>query len=121
MFALNKAPTEYSTVLIYKQRQKGSALLMTDLQSAMTQLYCTMYGEKKGSNDKTPEVGLSSNDSKIKCYNCRGKGHKAFHCKEPKKKKNNRIKNKKCGCCGNKGHEEDNCWDDPDNVDKVPT
>eukprot|EP00957_Ditylum_brightwellii_P001433 112010-Ditylum_brightwellii.AAC.1 len=69
---LDKAPTEYSTVLTCKQRQKGSALSMTDLQLAMTQLYCTMYGDVRG-------------------YNCGGKGHKAFQYKEPKKKKNNKI------------------------------
>eukprot|EP00957_Ditylum_brightwellii_P144108 10980017-Ditylum_brightwellii.AAC.1 len=102
---LDKAPTDYSTVLTCKQRQKGSALLMKDLQSAMTQLYCTMYGEKRGSSNETPEVGLASTSSKIKCYNCSKKGHKAFQCKEPKKQKKGKKKsNKKCNQCRDKGH-----------------
>eukprot|EP00957_Ditylum_brightwellii_P197188 15023413-Ditylum_brightwellii.AAC.1 len=57
---LDKAPTEYSTVLTCEQQQKGSTLLMTDLQSAMTQLYCTLYGEWKGGNEDMPEVGLAT-------------------------------------------------------------
>eukprot|EP00957_Ditylum_brightwellii_P107126 8173385-Ditylum_brightwellii.AAC.1 len=87
----------------------------------MTQLYHTMYGERKGGNKDAPEVGLATVGSNIKCYNCSKKGHKVFQCKEPKKKKKGkRINNKKCNQCGNKGHDKDNCWDDPDNADKVP-
>eukprot|EP00957_Ditylum_brightwellii_P126859 9670410-Ditylum_brightwellii.AAC.1 len=68
-----------------------------------------------------PEVGLVTVVSKIKCYSCGKKGHKAFQCKEPKKrKKGKKMSNKKCNRCGNKGHDKDNCWDDPKNADKVP-
>eukprot|EP00957_Ditylum_brightwellii_P127619 9732205-Ditylum_brightwellii.AAC.1 len=62
---LVKAPTEYSIVLTCEQRQKGNALLMADLQSAMTQLYRTMYGEWKGGNNNMPEVGLATVGSNI--------------------------------------------------------
>eukprot|EP00957_Ditylum_brightwellii_P150427 11454371-Ditylum_brightwellii.AAC.1 len=60
---------------------------MADLQSAMMQLYRTMYGERKGGNSGIPEVGLATVGSNIKCYNCDKKGHKAFQCKDPKGKK----------------------------------
>eukprot|EP00957_Ditylum_brightwellii_P174870 13315008-Ditylum_brightwellii.AAC.1 len=117
----DKTPTEYSTVLTCKQRQKGSALSMKDQQLAMTQMYCTMYGEKRGSSDEMPEVGLATTNGKIKCYNCSKKGHKAFQCKEPKKKgKGKKKSNKKFNQCRNKGHDTDNCWDDPKNADNVP-
>eukprot|EP00957_Ditylum_brightwellii_P069016 5238766-Ditylum_brightwellii.AAC.1 len=83
---------------------------MADLQSAMMQLYCSMYGERKGGNNDTLEVGLATVGSDIKCYNCSKKGYKAFQCKEPKKKKKGkRINNKKCNRCGNKDHDKDNC------------
>eukprot|EP00957_Ditylum_brightwellii_P102067 7779856-Ditylum_brightwellii.AAC.1 len=62
---LDNTRTEYSTVLTCEQQLKGSALLMTDLQSAMTQLYHSMYGERKGGNKDTPEVGLATVGSNI--------------------------------------------------------
>eukprot|EP00957_Ditylum_brightwellii_P204831 15341016-Ditylum_brightwellii.AAC.1 len=104
---LNKAPTKYSAVLTCMQRQKGSALMMNDLQSAMMQLYCTIYSEEKGS-DNTLEVKLSLTNSEFKCYNCGGKGHKAFQCTESKKKKGGTGRNskKQCGHCGPKGHND---------------
>eukprot|EP00957_Ditylum_brightwellii_P105366 8032465-Ditylum_brightwellii.AAC.1 len=79
---------------------------MNNLQSAMTQLFRTMYREKKGDKE-APEVSLSSTDKGIKCYNCGEKGHKAYQCTEPKERKNKgRNNNKKCGRCGNKGHDD---------------
>eukprot|EP00957_Ditylum_brightwellii_P169697 12916186-Ditylum_brightwellii.AAC.1 len=61
---LDKAPAEYSTVLTCKQRTRGQSLTMNNLQSAMAQLFCTMYGEKKGDKEAL-EVGLSSTDNSI--------------------------------------------------------
>eukprot|EP00957_Ditylum_brightwellii_P061381 4659400-Ditylum_brightwellii.AAC.1 len=84
---LDKALMEYSTVLICEQMQKGSSLSMTDLQLTMKQSYRTLYSESKGGSNEMPEVGLADVDGEIKCYNCGKKGHKAFQCKEPKKKK----------------------------------
>eukprot|EP00957_Ditylum_brightwellii_P163663 12460844-Ditylum_brightwellii.AAC.1 len=94
--------------------------MMNDLQLTITQLYHTMYSDNRSSG-KTPEVGQSANDGKIKCYNCGRKGHKAFQCTKPKRKrgsKGNKNGNKKCSQCGNKGHDDKDYWDNPDNKDK---
>eukprot|EP00957_Ditylum_brightwellii_P058357 4424964-Ditylum_brightwellii.AAC.1 len=106
---LDKAPMKYSTVLTCEQRTRGQLLTINNLQSAMTQLYCTMYKEKKVDNEE-PEVSFSSMNNGIKRYNCSEKGHNAYQCTEPKKRKNKgRNNNKKCGRCGNNRHDDKNC------------
>ena len=65
---LENAPAEYSMVLTCEQRVKGSALKIEDLQEAMSQMYCTMYGNKVN-RDAAIDIGLGSNNrSKIIFY-----------------------------------------------------
>ena len=43
---LENAPADYSTVLTCEKHVKVSTLKIEDLQEAVSQLYCTMHGNK---------------------------------------------------------------------------
>ena len=57
---LENAPAEYSTVLTCEQCVKESALKIEDLQEAVSQLYCTMHGNKVKKYSDT-EIVLARN------------------------------------------------------------
>eukprot|EP00957_Ditylum_brightwellii_P126776 9663532-Ditylum_brightwellii.AAC.1 len=88
-----------------------------------------MYGQES-SNNNTFEVGLTYNDSSLKCFNCSKSNHKMFQCSEPcnnnnghhGRGRNNRRhgKSETCCRCSNKGHEDKNYWDYPSSKCKVP-
>jgi gag-polypeptide of LTR copia-type len=48
---IEKAPQEYQTILTIKQRLKGAALTVDDLESAMTQHYRSVYGGRASNNN----------------------------------------------------------------------
>ena len=119
------APKQYQPVLSAVQLEKGNALSLDDLETAMNQVYCQMTAAKKITGDGK-ELSLATVDhSNKECWNCGEKGHIAKDC--PKKKKNGgRGKGKgsgkgkdKCGICG-KPHPTENCWSKPENANKCP-
>jgi len=121
---LEKAPKEYSSLLTAEMRSKGPALTREHLKEAMNQLWRNMYGAGVVASEEN-EIGLWTNNSKIKCYRCGETGHKAFQCKRPKKGGESSESSKKkfqgkCNTCGKIGHKAVDCFKDPKNVAKVP-
>jgi hypothetical protein len=76
---LTAAPKEYVSILTAEQRSKGTALRLTDLESAMTQHWRQTTGTLSTSEEGNEVTLLGFNGI---CYNCQQPGHRANECPE---------------------------------------
>jgi hypothetical protein len=85
---LTAAPKECVPILTAEQRSKGTALRLTDLESAMTQHWRQTTGTLSAAEEGNEVPLLTFNGI---CYNCQAHGHRANKCPEKKNRKNGLI------------------------------
>jgi hypothetical protein len=71
---LTAAPKEYVSILTAEQRSKGTALRLTDLESAMTQHWRQTSGTLSAAEEGNEVTLFGFNGM---CYNCQKPGHRA--------------------------------------------
>ena len=75
---LEKAPKDYKSILTAEQRQQGSSLKLSDLESAMNDLYRTL-NTNTSPNNEDKEVALVA-AFQGKCHYCKKPGHTIDDC-----------------------------------------
>jgi hypothetical protein len=140
---LTAAPKDYVSILTAEQRSKGTALRLTDLESAMTQHWRQTTGTLSTAEEGNEVTLLGFNGI---CYNCQKPGYRADECPEKANRnpggRNNNNNNRNfsrggrgrgnggnknfkfkgnCNKCGKQGHAEATCWILPSNASKRPT
>jgi hypothetical protein len=73
------------SILTAEQRSKGTALRLTDLESAMTQHWRQTTGTLSAAEEGNDVTLLAFNGI---CYNCQAHGHRANECPEKKNRNN---------------------------------
>ena len=78
---LDVAPFEYQAVLTTEHRMKGTAIKLSDLEAAMTQMYRQMISKRaRGGMNDADETEITLSAFQGTCWKCKKKGHRSNKC-----------------------------------------